>query len=125
MPAAAVFPEITILPVPATSQGPAIDAAKGYQTQELGAGFFLVTDNMYQSFFLVYEKGVIVIDAPPSYAVHIPKAVAAVTPLPITHLIYSHGDFDRRACRNNTLRRRSASNQLAGHSYATGQIPSR
>jgi glyoxylase-like metal-dependent hydrolase (beta-lactamase superfamily II) len=82
------------LPVPAMSRGPAIDPAKGYRTQELGAGLFLVTDNMYQSLFLVYDKGVIVIDAPPSYALHIPAAIAEVTSLPITHLIYSHSHID-------------------------------
>jgi glyoxylase-like metal-dependent hydrolase (beta-lactamase superfamily II) len=49
---------------------------------------------MYQSMFLVYDRGVVVIDAPPSSAKHIPEAIAEVTPLPITHVIYSHSHID-------------------------------
>jgi glyoxylase-like metal-dependent hydrolase (beta-lactamase superfamily II) len=82
------------LPVPEASRGPAIDPAKGYRTQNLGRGLYFVTDNMYQSLFLVYESGVIVMDAPPSYAPHLSQAIAAVTSLPITHLIYSHSHID-------------------------------
>jgi glyoxylase-like metal-dependent hydrolase (beta-lactamase superfamily II) len=50
----------------------------------------MVTDNVYQSMFLVYGDGVVVIDAPPIYAIHIPAAIAEVTAKPITHLVYSH-----------------------------------
>lgn len=82
------------LPVPATARGPRIDPARGYRTQDLGNGLYFVTDNMYQSLFLVYENGVVVIDAPPTYAIHIPAAIAEVTSLPITHLIYSHSHID-------------------------------
>jgi hypothetical protein len=38
----------------------------------------MVTDGAYQSMFLSYEDGVVVIDAPPSYAAHIPEAIAEV-----------------------------------------------
>lgn len=82
------------LTVPESARGPPIDPAKGYRTQELGHGLYMLTDNMYQSLFLVYESGVVVIDAPPSYATHIPAAIAEVTPLPITHMIYSHSHID-------------------------------
>jgi metallo-beta-lactamase superfamily protein len=82
------------LPVPSSARGPVVDRTKGYRTQSLGAGLYLVTDNMYQSMFMVYENGVVVIDAPPSFAQHIPQAIAEVTNKPITHLVYSHSHND-------------------------------
>ncbi|NYT41435.1 MBL fold metallo-hydrolase [Sphingomonas sp. R-74633] len=82
------------LPVPETAKGPPIDPAKGYRIQELGRGLYLVTDNAYQSMFLVYETGVVVVDAPPGYAQHIRAAIAEVTDRPITHVIYSHSHTD-------------------------------
>ena len=80
--------------VPPSAMGPAIDAAKGYRIQELGKGLYLVTDNGYQSMFMVYEKGVVVIDAPPSYAQYINQAIREVTDKPVTHLVYSHSHAD-------------------------------
>jgi glyoxylase-like metal-dependent hydrolase (beta-lactamase superfamily II) len=44
--------------------------------------------------FLVYDHGVVVIDAPPNYAPRIPQAIAEVTTKPITHVIYSHSHTD-------------------------------
>ena len=82
------------LDVPEAARGPSIDAAKGYRLQNLGNGLYLVTDNIYQSMFLVYESGVVVVDAPPNYAAKIPQAIAEVTTRPITHLIYSHAHAD-------------------------------
>jgi len=52
--------------VPASAQGPPIDPAKGYRVQDLGSGLYMITDNTYQSMVLVYDRGVVVIDAPPS-----------------------------------------------------------
>jgi glyoxylase-like metal-dependent hydrolase (beta-lactamase superfamily II) len=83
--------------VPASAAGPAVDPAKGYRRQDLGGGLYLVTDNAYQSMFLVYDRGVVVIDAPPSYAAHIPGAIAEVTDKPITHVVYSHSHVDHIA----------------------------
>lgn len=80
--------------IPESAKGPAVDPAKGYRIQELGKGLYLVTDNAYQSMFMVYEKGVVVIDAPPSYAQFILKAIREVTDKPITHLVYSHSHAD-------------------------------
>ena len=82
------------LEVPESSKGPAIDPAKGYRIQNLGQGLYMVTDNGYQSMFMVYDKGVVVVDAPTSYAQYIPKAIAEVTDKPITHVIYSHSHID-------------------------------
>jgi glyoxylase-like metal-dependent hydrolase (beta-lactamase superfamily II) len=80
--------------VPASAHGPAVDPAKGYRLQDLGGGLYMVTDNAYQSMFLVYNRGVVVIDAPPPYAVHIPRAIAEVSDKPVTHIIYSHSHSD-------------------------------
>src|SRR5262245_13194188 len=78
------------LDVPDSAKGPPIDPAKGYRTEKLGDGLYMVTDNAYQSMFLVYDRGVVVVDAPPGYADKIPQAIAEVTKNPITHVIYSH-----------------------------------
>ena len=82
------------LEVPDAAKGPTVDPAKGYRTQKLGAGLYMVTDGAYQSMFMTYEDGVVVVDAPPSYASHIPTAIAEVTDKPITHLVYSHYHVD-------------------------------
>lgn len=82
------------LDVPASAKGPVVDPAKGYRLQELGQGLYMITDNIYQSMFLVHNRGVVVVDAPPNYAARIPQAIAEVTSKPITHVIYSHSHSD-------------------------------
>ena len=80
--------------VPAAARGEAVDPAKGYRIQKLGAGLYMITDNQIQSMFMVYDRGVVVLDAPQSLAAHIKQAIAEVTDKPITHLIYSHSHAD-------------------------------
>jgi glyoxylase-like metal-dependent hydrolase (beta-lactamase superfamily II) len=82
------------LTVNESAKGPAINPHKGYRLQQLGKGLYMITDNVYQSMFMVYETGVVVIDAPPPFAQHIPQAIAEVTGKPITHIIYSHSHID-------------------------------
>ncbi|MBA2920664.1 MBL fold metallo-hydrolase [Sphingomonas sp. MAH-20] len=82
------------LPIMESAKAPPIDPAKGYRLQQLGRGLFLVTENAYQSMFLVYETGVVVVDAPPTYAKHLRAAIAEVTSLPVTHVVYSHSHID-------------------------------
>ena len=82
------------LDVPEFAKGPAVDPAKGYRTQKLGDGLYMITDGAYQSMFMTYENGVVVVDAPPSYASRISAAIAEVTNNPITHLVYSHYHID-------------------------------
>src|SRR5712671_216797 len=82
------------LDVPSSSQGPPIDPAKGYRVQDLGSGLYMITDNAIQAMFLVYDRGVVVIDAPQNLAPFIPKAIAELGDKPITHLIYSHSHAD-------------------------------
>jgi glyoxylase-like metal-dependent hydrolase (beta-lactamase superfamily II) len=99
------MPEITpigprtmkYLDIPDEARGPAIDPAKGYRLQTLGRGLYMVTENVYQSMFMVYEDGVVVIDAPPSLGAFLPKAIAEITDKPITHIIYSHAHADHIA----------------------------
>jgi glyoxylase-like metal-dependent hydrolase (beta-lactamase superfamily II) len=82
------------LDVPDSAKGPSVDQVKGYRTQKLGDGLYMITDGAYQSMFMTYENGVVVVDAPPSYASHIPQAIAEVSNKPITHLVYSHAHTD-------------------------------
>lgn len=80
-----------------SAKGPSVDPNKGYRLQTLGKGLYMMTDNAYQSMFMVYETGVVVVDAPPAFAQNILKAIAEVTNKPITHLIYSHSHIDHIA----------------------------
>src|SRR5436190_6191425 len=50
--------------IPGSAKGPTVDPAKGYRTQKLGDGLYMVTDGGYQSMFMTYEDGVVAIDAP-------------------------------------------------------------
>jgi len=84
----------TFLKIPAPARGPEIDKSKAYRIESLGSGLYMVTDNAYQSMFMVYDHGVVVVDAPPSYAAKLMAAVREVTDKPITHLIYSHSHAD-------------------------------
>lgn len=80
--------------VPAGAQGPPVDPAKGYRLQDLGPDLYMVTDNVYQAMFLVYDAGVVLVDAPQTLASVITRAVAERTAKPITHVIYSHSHLD-------------------------------
>lgn len=82
------------LDVPESAKGAPIDPQKGYRLEQLGRGLYMVTDNAYQSMFMVYESGVVVVDAPPSYAAKLKQAMAEITNLPVTHIIYSHSHTD-------------------------------
>ncbi|MCW6530776.1 MBL fold metallo-hydrolase [Sphingomonas sp. MMSM20] len=87
-------PVAKFLDIPEAARGPRIDPSKGFRIEKLGEGLYLVTDSFYQSMFMVYETGVVVVDAPPSYAGKIGQAIASVTNKPVTHLIYSHAHID-------------------------------
>lgn len=82
------------LEVPDFAKGAPVDPAKGYRLQDLGGGLYMITDNAYQSLFLVYDAGVVVIDAPPNYAARLPAAIAEVTDQAVTHVVYSHSHLD-------------------------------
>jgi glyoxylase-like metal-dependent hydrolase (beta-lactamase superfamily II) len=67
-----------------------IDPKLGYAMKGVGGGVYVLSDDMWQSAFLVTDDGVIVFDAPESFGARIPSAVASVTDKPIKMLIYSH-----------------------------------
>ena len=72
----------------------AVDPQKGYLVKQVKPGVFVITEGIYQSAFVTTGKGVILFDAPPSFAAHIIKDVAEVTSEPIVQLVYSHVHVD-------------------------------
>ncbi len=71
-----------------------IDPKLGYAVRAVGGGVHVVSDNMWQSAFLVTDAGVIVFDAPASFGRHLPAAIARVTDKPVKMLVYSHAHKD-------------------------------
>ncbi len=67
-----------------------VDPKLGYGGKDVGGGIYVISDNMWQSAFLVTADGVIVFDAPETLGKSIPSAIAKVTDKPIKILIYTH-----------------------------------
>ncbi len=76
-----------------TIKDPVIDS-KGYYVGNYGRGAYWVTDGLYNSMFVVSDEGVIVIDAPRSFADKLPDAIREVTNQPVKYFIYSHHHAD-------------------------------
>ncbi len=77
------------------SRMPKLDPATGLYVEQIEKDLFFVTEGIYQSAFLVTNDGVVVFDAPPSFAEKLPSVISNAAPdTPITHLIYSHGHTD-------------------------------
>jgi glyoxylase-like metal-dependent hydrolase (beta-lactamase superfamily II) len=66
----------------------------GYHCEELRDGFYWVTSGGYDAAFVVTDKGVIAIDAPPTLGENMLAAIEDVTDKPVTHVIYSHWHTD-------------------------------
>ena len=81
------------LPIPDAAKGPSIPS-KGYLVGELGDNLYSVTDGAYNTMFVVTDKGVVAVDAPPSLGQKYLKAIAEVTNKPVNYLIYSHAHID-------------------------------
>ena len=81
-------------PVPDIAKGVPIDQTKGYFVEEIKDGLYWVTEGAYTAMFLTTGKGVIVVDAPPSFGDKMLKAISDVTKEPITHVVYSHAHAD-------------------------------
>lgn len=74
---------------------PQLDPETQLYVEEIEPDLFYVTGGIYNSAFLKTEEGVVVLDAPPSYAHKLPAVIAEYAPdVPITHLVYSHGHTD-------------------------------
>ena len=84
---------ISATQVPEGAKGPTIPA-KGYLVQQIRDHLYWVTDGSYNTMFLVTDKGVIAVDAPPTIGKNYLKAIAEVTNKPVTYVIYSHAHLD-------------------------------
>lgn len=74
---------------------PPLDTETGLFVEEVKPNLFWVTEGVYQSAFLRTGQGVIVFDAPPSFAHRLSDAIRQHAPNEtITHLVYSHGHAD-------------------------------
>ncbi len=79
--------------LPAAAIGPKIPA-KGYLVQEIRGGLYWLTDGAYQTMFMVTDRGVVAVDAPPTIGNNYLKAISEVTNKPVTYVIYSHAHLD-------------------------------
>lgn len=72
-----------------------INTEFGLHVSEIEPGLFFVTDLIYQSAFVVTDAGVVVFDAPPSFAERLRQAIEVSAPgVPITHFVLSHKHAD-------------------------------
>jgi glyoxylase-like metal-dependent hydrolase (beta-lactamase superfamily II) len=76
------------------SRAQSVDRQKGFYVQALKPGVYMITDGAYESTFVATGKGVVLFDAPPSFAQHISRAVAETTSEPVVMLVYSHQHVD-------------------------------
>jgi glyoxylase-like metal-dependent hydrolase (beta-lactamase superfamily II) len=76
------------------ANAPVIDPQKGYVVQKIKPDVYMITEGAYESAFVTTGKGVVLFDAPPSFAKHISQAVAETTGEPIVELVYSHMHVD-------------------------------
>jgi len=83
----------TTIPLPEAAKGPPIPT-KGYLVQQIRDDLYWVTDAAYNTMFLVTDKGVIAVDAPPTLGKNYLKGIAEVTNKPVTYVIYSHAHID-------------------------------
>ncbi len=81
-------------PLPDAAKGVPIPPDKGYYVKEISDGLYWITEGVYNTMFLTTGKGVIVVDAPPSFGDKMLKAIAEVTKEPIAYVIYSHSHAD-------------------------------
>ncbi|MFL6460187.1 MAG: hypothetical protein ACJ71J_04460 [Nitrososphaeraceae archaeon] len=70
--------------LPEAAKGPPIPA-KGYLIQQIRGGLYWLTDGAYQTMFMVTDKGVVAVDAPPTIGNNYLKAIAEVTTKPVTY----------------------------------------
>jgi glyoxylase-like metal-dependent hydrolase (beta-lactamase superfamily II) len=86
-------PAKTYAPLPAGAK-PAPVPPEGYRLEKIGPSVYGVIVGAGQSVFVVTRTGVVLIDAPGTFATALPAAVKKITDKPVTHLIYSHSHFD-------------------------------
>jgi glyoxylase-like metal-dependent hydrolase (beta-lactamase superfamily II) len=79
--------------IPEEAKGPPIPP-KGYLVEEIRDHLYWVTDGAYNTMFLVTDKGVVAVDAPPSLGQKYLRAIEEATDKPVNYLIYSHAHID-------------------------------
>ncbi|KAI9675277.1 MAG: hypothetical protein M1817_001179 [Caeruleum heppii] len=85
-------------PIPPASVVPL--GPNGYYVENFGRGVYMVTDGGYQAMFVVSDKGVIVVDNPPTLGRNLLYAIGNVTKAPVTHFVYSHSHADHIGAAN-------------------------
>jgi glyoxylase-like metal-dependent hydrolase (beta-lactamase superfamily II) len=91
---AASLPDYVPL-LPAVKQkAPRIDPQKGYYVQQLKPEVYMITEGAYECMFVTTGKGVVLFDAPPSFARHISRAIEETTKEPVVELVYTHMHVD-------------------------------
>ncbi|MGH8251600.1 MAG: MBL fold metallo-hydrolase [Steroidobacteraceae bacterium] len=74
---------------------PPLDPGTGLHVSEVKPHLFYVTDGVYQSGFVRTGQGIIVFDAPPSFAQKLPGVIAKhANGEPVKYLLYSHSHAD-------------------------------
>ena len=74
---------------------PQLDPATQLYVAEVKPNLFYVSEGIYQSAFLKTGAGVIIFDAPPSFAAKLPEIIKQRAPNEVVkYLVYSHGHTD-------------------------------
>lgn len=74
---------------------PQLDSATGLHVREVKPNLFFVTDGIYQAGFVRTGEGIIVFDAPRSFAQKLPGVIAQhAGSEPVKYLLYSHSHAD-------------------------------
>jgi glyoxylase-like metal-dependent hydrolase (beta-lactamase superfamily II) len=88
------LPEYVPLLPQVKEKAPQIDPQKGYLVEQIKPDVYMITEGAYQSAFVTTGKGVVLFDAPPTFAEHIVGAVAETTREPIVEIVYTHIHVD-------------------------------
>lgn len=74
---------------------PKLDPETQLHVKEVKPNLFYITEGVYQSAFLRTKEGVIVFDAPPTFAHKFPSVIKEYAPnKSVRYLVYSHGHTD-------------------------------
>jgi glyoxylase-like metal-dependent hydrolase (beta-lactamase superfamily II) len=85
----------TLARVPRPFTGPPPASFSGLHVEEVKTDLFYVTDGVYQSAFIRTGDGIVVFDAPPSFADRYPSVIEEhASSEPIKFLLYSHNHAD-------------------------------
>lgn len=93
-PTASIPPTPSYTHIPPAQAGPQVNNATGYLLRDLGDGAYFITDGIYNNLFFVACESVVVVDAPPTTGHKVLRAIRTITPLPISHVVYSHSHAD-------------------------------